>query len=164
MGEDYIEAYVPVTLLGLLSEQPGVLRVREIVPPQPGQSSQSIAGHGPRVHGSPTWNRAGYSGQGIEVGVIDLGFESFRQFMGTELPATVEARCYTDVGLFTENLADCEVDSDHGTMVAESLLDVAPGGVPVYSPAKIMGRLAGRCRLDGIGGCICHQPLNRLAF
>ena len=126
VGEDYIEAYVPVTLLGLLSEQPGVLRVREIVPPPPGQSSQSIAGHGPRIHGSPTWNRAGYSGQGIEVGVIDLGFKSFRQFMGTELPATVEARCYTDVGLFTENLADCEVDSDHGTMVAESLLDVAP--------------------------------------
>ena len=34
VGEDYIEAYVPVTLLGELSEQPGVLRVREIIPPQ----------------------------------------------------------------------------------------------------------------------------------
>ena len=34
VGQDYIEAYVPVTLLGPLSEQPGVLRVREIVPPQ----------------------------------------------------------------------------------------------------------------------------------
>ena len=28
VGEDYIEAYVPVGLLGELSEQPGVLRVR----------------------------------------------------------------------------------------------------------------------------------------
>ena len=36
VGEDYVEAYVPVTLLGPLSERPGVLRVREIVPPQPG--------------------------------------------------------------------------------------------------------------------------------
>ena len=35
VGEDYIEAYVPVTLLGRVSEQPGVLRVREIIPPQP---------------------------------------------------------------------------------------------------------------------------------
>ena len=35
VGEDYIEAYVPVTLLGQVSEQPGVIRVREIVPPQP---------------------------------------------------------------------------------------------------------------------------------
>ena len=37
VGEDYVEAYVPVTLLGSLSERPGVLRVREIVPPEPGQ-------------------------------------------------------------------------------------------------------------------------------
>ena len=37
VGEDYIEAYVPVTLLGPASEQPGVLRVREIVPPEKGQ-------------------------------------------------------------------------------------------------------------------------------
>ena len=36
-GEDYVEAYVPVTLLGPLSERPGVLRVREIVPPESGQ-------------------------------------------------------------------------------------------------------------------------------
>ena len=35
VGEDYIEAYVPVTLLGAASQQPGVLRVREIVPPEP---------------------------------------------------------------------------------------------------------------------------------
>ena len=37
VGEDYVEAYVPVTLLGSASEQPGVLRVREIVPPEKGQ-------------------------------------------------------------------------------------------------------------------------------
>ena len=37
VGEDYIEAYVPVTLLGTASEQPGVLRVREIVPPEQGR-------------------------------------------------------------------------------------------------------------------------------
>ena len=35
VGEDYIEAYVPVPLLGPVSEQPGVIRVREIIPPQP---------------------------------------------------------------------------------------------------------------------------------
>ena len=35
VGEDYIEAYVPVTLLSELSGQPGVLRVREIIPLMP---------------------------------------------------------------------------------------------------------------------------------
>ena len=148
VGEDYIEAYVLVTLLGQVSEQPGVIRVREIVPPQPVQTFQSITGHGPAVHGSPAWNQAGYSGQGVKVGVIDLGFKGLTSLMGTELPATVQARCYTDIGVFTENLADCEaVDpvpettlpecldavqrgavagADHGTIVAESVLDIAP--------------------------------------
>ena len=145
VGEDYIEAYVPVTLLGTVSEQPGVIRVREIVPPQPVETFQSIIGHGPAVHGSPAWNQAGYSGQGVKVGVIDVGFRGLTSLMGTELPATVHARCYTDVGEFTENLADCEAPepvpdttipecrdavqpeaSDHGTIVAESLLDIAP--------------------------------------
>ena len=146
VGEDYIEAYVPVTLLGPVSEQPGVIRVREIVPPQPVQTTQRITGHGPAVHGSPAWNQAGYSGQGVKVGVIDIGFRGLTSLMGTELPATVHARCYTDIGEFTANLADCEAPepvpdttipecrdavqpeaSDHGTIVAESLLDIAPG-------------------------------------
>ena len=35
VGEDYIEAYVPVSLLGELSEQAGVLRVRELQEAQP---------------------------------------------------------------------------------------------------------------------------------
>ena len=131
VGEDYIEAYVPVTLLGQLSEQPGVLRVREIVPPQPAQSTQRIVGQGPPVHGSPAWNQAGYSGQGVKVGVIDLlgGFNDFSSLMGTELPSTVQARCYTDAGRFTQNVADCAdalVGSGHGTWVAEAVMDIAP--------------------------------------
>ncbi len=126
VGEDYIEAYVPVTLLGPVSEQPGVIRVREIIPPEPAQSSQGVPGHGPAAHLSTAWNEAGYSGQGVKVGIIDLGFEGFSGLMGTELPATVQARCYTNIGRFTQNLADCENGNDHGTIVAESLIDIAP--------------------------------------
>ena len=103
VGEDYIEAYVPVTLLGQVSEQPGVIRVREIVPPQPAQDIQGVAGNGPAVHGSPAWNQAGFSGQGVKVGIIDIGFEGFSGLMGTELPATVQARCYTDLAARPRN-------------------------------------------------------------
>ena len=147
VGEDYIEAYVPVQLLGQLSEQSGVLRVREIVPPQPVQISQLITGRGPLAHGSPAWNQAGYSGQGVKVGIIDIGFKDFTSLIGTELPARVHGRCYTDVGVVTHNLADCEAvrpvtvripechdtaqrlavrNAIHGTIVAESLIDMAP--------------------------------------
>ena len=131
VGEDYIEAYVPVSLLGQVSEQPGVIRVREIAPAEPAQIAQQVAGHGPPVHGSSAWNQAGFSGQGIKVGVIDLrfGFNGFSGLMGTELPSTVQARCYTAVGRFTSNLADCEnaaIGSSHGTLVAEAVVDIAP--------------------------------------
>ena len=42
VGEDYIEAYVPVTLLGQASEQAGVLRVRAITPPQPARTGPAL--------------------------------------------------------------------------------------------------------------------------
>ena len=123
-GEDYIEAYVPVTLLGSLSEQPGVIRVREIVLPEPDYGP--ITSQGVLAHLTTAWQNAGYSGRGIKVGIIDVGFEDFGSLMGTELPATVAARCYTDVGVFTQNLSDCEVRSSHGTAVAEAVMDIAP--------------------------------------
>ena len=46
--------------------------------------------------------------------------------MGTELPATVHMRCYTDIGEFTPNVLDCEVGTAHGTAVAETIIDIAP--------------------------------------
>ena len=139
VGEDYIEAHLPVSLLGSVSEQPGVIRVREIVPPattqlvppQPPQIPQQVNGHGPPVHGSSAWNQAGLSGQGIKVGVIDLpfGFNGLSRLRGNELPSTVQARCYTSLGKFTRFLASCEnaiLGSNHGTLVAEAVIDIAP--------------------------------------
>ena len=124
VGEDYIEAYVPVMLLGPLSDQTGVLRVREVVPPQPAYGD--FTSQGVQAHGSAAWNQAGYRGQNIKVGVIDRGFEGLRGLTGTELSASVVARCYTDLGVFTGNPADCEVAGDHGTRVAETVIDIAP--------------------------------------
>ena len=82
------------------------------------------------------------------MGIIDIGFKDLTSLMGTELPETVQARCYTDIGAFTKDLADCEAVepvsnttppqcrdvvqrgavevADHGTIVAESFLDIAP--------------------------------------
>ena len=138
VGEDYIEAYVPVSLLGQTSQQPGVLRVREITPPQPAQSYVSVAGNGPAAHRSAAWNDAGYRGDGIKLGLIDVGFEAISDLMGFELPTTVVARCYTDVGVFTEMLADCENDDSHGRLVAESVIDIAPD-VSLYIANPISG-------------------------
>ena len=134
VGDDYIEAYVPVLLLGKTSDQPGVLRVREIIPPH--QTHGDSTSQGVSVHGSQSWNKEGYEGQGIKVGVIDVGFEGFSDLLGTELPASVEARCYFGIFVPSPWLTTCERVSsvvgfftglgDHGTRVAEAIIDIAP--------------------------------------
>ena len=145
IGEDYIEAYVPFNLLGQLSEQPGVTRVREIVPPEP--SYGEYVSQGVQTHLSQEWNDAGFSGQGVKVGVIDLGFSGLTSLMGSELPTNIQGRCYTDIGMPTDDLSNCDGVDDvsarfpecldaaqrsavlnavHGAAVAESLLDIAP--------------------------------------
>ena len=121
VGTDYVEAYVPITLLPALAEREGVLGVEAIVPPQPVVTSQ-----GTTIHGSPTWNAMGFTGAGVKVGIIDAGFVGFSGLMGSDLPWTVIAHCYTAVGTFTLDLADCETEEIHGTGVAEAVVDIAP--------------------------------------
>ena len=142
VGEDYIEAYVPVFLLGRLSEQAGVIRVREIIPPKP--EFGPITSQGVEAHLATAWHNAGYNGQGVKVGIIDTGFNGYSALMGVELSDNVVARCYTSTGVFTSDLADCEAEAQapasfpsqcigyfdgadpHGTAVAEAVIDIAP--------------------------------------
>ncbi|MYC28514.1 MAG: S8 family serine peptidase [Chloroflexi bacterium] len=142
VGSDYIEAYVPVGILGQLSLQPGVTQVSEIIPPRPAYgnvTSQAVS-----LHMADFWQDAGLRGQGVKVGVIDLGFTGYSSLMGVELPENVVARCYTDVGVYTSNLADCEASEPlpdfnqcsrgesgtvHGTAVAEAVIDIAPDAI-----------------------------------
>ena len=130
IGADYIEAYIPVSLLVEAPEQEGVLSVRTIIPPHPDQGT--IVSGGVAAHGVPPWHAAGYKGSGVKIGVIDLSFEGFTGLMGSELPATVNARCHTSLGIFTTDLSDCistgvpERSKKHGTAVTEAVFDIAP--------------------------------------
>ena len=125
VGTDYVEAYVPVSLLPDTSAQEGVISVRTIVPPQPAQSA--AGSEAATAHGATAWHSAGLKGQGVRIGIIDTGFSGFQGLMGSELPSAVEARCYTDIGVFTANLANCEAEDDtHGTAVTEAAFDIAP--------------------------------------
>ena len=133
VGDDYIEAHVPLGLLGAASERPGVQRVDTVIPPRPAQSRGNVISQGVGLHGAEAWHDAGYRGQGVKVGIIDTGFEGFSQRRGGELPRRVTARCYfTEARDPSSRLADCEqapceeIDCNHGTAVAETLVDVAP--------------------------------------
>ena len=126
VGDDYIEAYVPVSLLGSVSEQEGVTTVNTIIPPQPLQ--ETLTSDAVAVHGADIWQAAGLKGEGTKIGIIDTGFVGFQDLMDIELPAggKVYALCFTDLGTLSQDINDCETFSDHGSAVTEAAYDIAP--------------------------------------
>ena len=126
VGEDYIEAYVPVSLLGSASQQEGVTSVNTIIPPQPAQ--ETLTSDAVAVHGADIWHAARLKGEGTKIGIIDTGFVGFQDLMDIELPAggKVYALCFTDLGTLSQDINDCETFSDHGSAVTEAAYDIAP--------------------------------------
>ena len=124
-GSDYIEAYVPVSLLPGASEQEGVISIRTIIPPLPTQGT-SVSGAA-TAHGVLAWHSAGFRGQNVKIGIIDVGFESIRRLGSAELPSSISTRCYTGIGTFSSSIDSCEAGGDHGTASTEAAFDIAPG-------------------------------------
>ncbi len=119
-----VEAYVPAARLSVVAAVPGVRSVRPIRR----SAARALTSTGVSLHGATTWQAAGVTGAGVKIGIIDTSFAGLTQRLGVELPASVQARCYADVGTFSSDLADCEAgDDDHGTAVAETIFDMAPG-------------------------------------
>jgi len=119
---DTIEAYVTADNLRDLNSLQGVVAVRQIIPPAERAVSQGVA-----THNASKWHANGQLGSGVKVGIVDGGFIGFSTLMGTEVPASVTRRCYSAVGAFSTDLAACQTATSHGTAVAESLVDIAPG-------------------------------------
>ena len=116
-----------MSLLVRLSEQAGVLRIEKVYPSIPLQnngSSQEDASA--RAHGATAWHGAGIEGEGIRVGVIDGGFQDFSTMVDTAT-VTVMARCHRGEDEDpSSNISDCANNTDHGTVVTEALLGIAP--------------------------------------
>jgi subtilisin family serine protease len=128
-ADGVIEAYVPVSLLKQVAALNPVKKVTGIVPPVAKVTSQGVA-----AHLANTWQTGGQTGAGVKVGIIDIGFQGLLSLLGTELPASVTARCYSGIGSFTSSPSVCEtppavdtLTAVHGTAVAETIFDVAPG-------------------------------------
>ena len=118
-----VEAYVQPGRLTTLAVLDGVRAIRPIRRPVvTGYVSPAVA-----LQGSSAWQAAGLNGAGVKVGIIDGGFSGVAARLGSELPATIHAHCYTAVGSFTTNVVDCANGETHGTAVAETIFDMAPG-------------------------------------
>jgi subtilisin family serine protease len=138
-----IEGYVAPSRLHDIVGVSGVLSVTPIRRPQ----ASAYVGPGPALHGATAWQQAGLRGTGVKIGILDGGFSGFAGLMGSELPSTVQARCYAQIGSPSANLADCVTPGDtHGTAVAESILAMAPGASLYVSNAQSPADLAAATR------------------
>lgn len=139
MWRNTIEGYVRASALERLAATPGVVAVRAIRTPL----VDAFAGPGPALHGATVWQQSGFTGAGVKIGILDSGFDGFAARLGTELPASVQAFCFPDLGVASPSLADCVSPGvTHGTAVAETIVDMAPGAELFVSNAASPADLA----------------------
>lgn len=72
------------------------------------------------VIGVPAWHAAGFTGKGVKIGIVDVGFDRYRELLGTDLPEDIVVRS------FTQGLEPDEFGTAHGTAVTEIVYDIAP--------------------------------------
>ena len=122
--DGFVGADVPVSLLTGASQQEGVTWMHASVQPRVAESESEDAGTA--AHGVDVWHAGGLKGEGVKIAVLNLGFEGIQDMLGTELPETVIARCYTGYGLYSDDISDCENGQSAGTGRAARLFDIAP--------------------------------------
>jgi subtilisin family serine protease len=92
-------------------------RSGQLRPLAPGPSSREYyTGEGVDVVGAAAWHQAGFTGEGIRIGVLDLGFDGSSALLGNGLPHRVEMETFGWID-------DEEV---HGTACAEIVHELAP--------------------------------------
>ncbi len=127
VGESYISLFVPIGLLVEVADLDHVQFIEVEFPSMPLQSSSSgaLGTNAAPTHGAAAWHAAGYTGKGVKVGIIDVGFEKYAdlQKMG-EVPPPVDSGCFSNVK--QEPLEKCPKGELHGTAVTEALMDMAP--------------------------------------
>ena len=84
-----LQVTVPVSQLTALADTPGIRLVRMPWYPLP-----DIVSEGVEVINADEVQSAGYSGAGVKVAILDVGFEGYTSLLGTELPSSVEAESF----------------------------------------------------------------------
>jgi hypothetical protein len=105
-----VQLTVPADGLEALAAQPGVRSVRR---PHYAQIKETTEGYDAMF--DTDWHDLGFTGAGVRVAIIDVGFLGYESLLGSELPASVG----------THFVGDYTV-TEHGTAVAEVIHDIAP--------------------------------------
>ncbi len=127
---DRLQAFVSPTMLTELGRHPDVLAVErpiyaELPEPRLHSATENVkllavTSEGLDAMNAAGWHAAGFTGQGVKVGVIDLEFGNWEDLLGVELPPA-PATTYRSFGG-----AQSSPDQVHGTACAEIVHDIAP--------------------------------------
>lgn len=109
-----VQVWIPVENVERLAEWEQIKRIDQPITPQ----TNSIVSQGTNTVGAHIWQRNGFRGDGVKVGIIDIGFKGYDALLGTELPSSVATKTMGTEADFLSNI--------HGTACAEIVHDVAP--------------------------------------
>lgn len=111
-----VEVSAPMSELERLAEVDGVQFVRLPIEPR----LHAVVSEGVERIKAQVYSNRGFTGRGIKVGVIDIGFAGVPELISRgELPQNLTPRDFTNAGIFVGN----EV---HGSACAEIVHDIAP--------------------------------------
>jgi subtilisin family serine protease len=137
-----IEALVPASSIRALAGDKAVRFVRQPAQPVP----ETVKGQGVGATGASLWHKAGASGAGVKIAVVDLGFEGYRRSQAHgDLPGTVVKADFCPAGGFSA--------TSHGTAVAEIVAEMAPRArihLVCAQSVAALGRAAEYARAQGI--------------
>lgn len=115
-----VEVSAPITALEKLTQVDGVQFVRLPIKPKPLVVSEGVE----RIK-AQVYSRSGFTGRGVKVGIIDIGFVGVPSLQNRgELP-NLSYRDFTGEGIFQQGSLT-ESAKVHGTACAEIVHDIAP--------------------------------------
>jgi subtilisin family serine protease len=122
---DRVQAHVSPAVLETLAQSMAVRSVRRPIYPRPeenhltAESAKAVTGALYSMNIAP-WNDAGFTGEGVKVGVLDVQFGGYEDLIGEDLPPAERVH-YRAFGA-------SELDDElvHGTACAEIIHDIAP--------------------------------------
>jgi len=114
MIEAQLQTESPGAIFAQLTELAHVIAVR--LPDYSVPKGSDVDGEGVDVIGADDWHQAGFTGAGLRIGVLDLGFAGYQALLGAELPDQVTI----------EQFGWIEDDTPHGTACAEIIHEIAP--------------------------------------
>ena len=125
-----IKGYFPLGVILDLEANDKIKRFQDIPPPQPASDEPGLTEIPTEIL---TVHNQGLTGEGVHVGVIDVGFRNFAP-IANALSPTPQALCFKHGSATpTNDIADCEDitgvpggHQSHGTQVVNNLITIAP--------------------------------------